>query len=327
MNHKHSATDPLPATPAIASAAEAVTDLRTVRDLVRWGYSTLACASLAFGQGTLDPRQDAEALTCWSLGLSPENFHDWLDCRLTLHERQAIVRLIERRRTERIPVAYLTGEAWLAGVCFRSDSRALIPRSLIAETLSEGFSSVLDARRVPSENWPGSVLDLCTGGGSLAILAALAFPSATVTGVDLSESALALAAENVNLQAVSEQITLLQGDLFDPVAGQKFDLILCNPPYVNDLSMYNLPDEFLAEPRTALAGGPDGMDLVRQILSRAAAHLSAGGVLILEIGHECAHFEAAFPTLEHHWLPVSAGEHMVALIERRQLIRAFQPAR
>lgn len=303
----------------IATAVEAVDEFRTLSDLMRWSCSRMHEAELAFGQSAPDARTEAIALLCWALALPPGELDDWLDCRLSRSERQMIASLVERRCAERVPAAYLTGEAWLAGVCFRCDSRALIPRSLIAEALGSSLPHWLDDHPRRSHDWPATVLDLCTGGGSLAILSALAFPEARVTGTDLSGDAIELATTNCSLHGLTDRVSFIQGDCLGPVKGQKFDLILCNPPYVNDFSMNNLPDEFRAEPRSALAGGPDGMNLIRRILDGAAAHLRPEGILVLEIGHEAEHFERAFPKLEHHWLPVNAGECMIALIEARAL--------
>jgi ribosomal protein L3 glutamine methyltransferase len=278
---------------------------------------------VAFGQSAPNARAEAVAIISWALHLPPDEFDDWIDCRLSPSERKAIIGLVEARCNDRVPAAYLTGEAWLAGLCFRSDPRALIPRSLIAEALDSSFAEWLEEHPPVRGDWPRSVLDLCTGGGSLAILATLAFPQAHVTATDLSAEALALAAENCALHDVSDRVRLRQGDAWDPLAGEKFDLILSNPPYVNDSSMDALPREFQAEPSLALAGGPDGMNLIRTILTGAARHLNEGGVLVLELGHEADHFERAFPGLQHLWLPVSAGERMIAMIQARDLQRGL----
>ena len=228
------------------------------------------------------------------------------------------------RVSERVPAAYLTGEAWLRGVCFRSDARALVPRSLIAEALDTSLAAYLDAFQRP-DSWPERVLDLCTGGGSLAVLCAMRFPDSRLRASDLSEPALSLAAENVSLHGLGGRIELVQGDLLAPHQGERFDLIVCNPPYVCDASMALLPQEFQAEPRFALAGGPDGMQLIARILSEAAQHLTQEGLLILEIGHEAEHFERAFPTLEFAYLPVEAGEQMLVAIEA-QALGALRPS-
>jgi len=310
----------------LADPDSAVRELRTVRDLLRWAASRFTAAGLAYGHGTDNAWDEAVALLLWSLHLPPEPLDPWLDARLPRAERRAAVELFERRIASRLPAAYLTGEAWLRGMSFACDARALVPRSPIAEALDEALSQWLDLHpRAPT--WPGSILDLCTGGGSLAIVAADRFPDAQVVGADPSSDALALAAVNRDRYGLRERVELVQGDLFAPVRNRRFDLVLCNPPYVNDASMQALPPEFRAEPRAALAGGHDGMDLVRRLLADAPAHLCEDGLLLLEIGHEAAHFEAAFPSLEFHYLPVAAGERMLVLVEAAQLAAAARRAR
>jgi ribosomal protein L3 glutamine methyltransferase len=316
---------------AAPSSADARATLRTLRDLLRFAVSRFEASGLAYGQGTGNARDEAAWLLLWSLHLPPDELEAWLDCRLTGAEIDTALALIERRCNERVPAAWLTGEAWLRGLRFRSDARALVPRSLIAEALEESLADWLaedmhewlDAGATPVESpegWPERVLDLCTGGGSLAILAALQFPEAEVVGSDLSADALSLAAENLSLHGLEDRVRLVQGDLFGGlVAGERFDLILCNPPYVNAASMAALPPEFLAEPQIALAGGADGMDFVRRLFDEAPARLNAHGLLVLEIGHEAEHFEAAFTDLEFAWLPVTAGERMIVAVTRRAL--------
>lgn len=291
---------------------EARADLHTLRDLLRYAVSRFEAAGLAYGQGTDNSHDEAVWLLLWALHLPPQRLDPYLDARLTGSEIDALLTLIDRRCDERLPAAYLTGEAWLHGLRFASDARALVPRSLIADALAGGLDDWLAAP-------PQTVLDLCTGGGSLAVLAALRYPDARVVAADLSGDALALARENLALHGVADRVTLARGDLFEAVGDQVFDLILCNPPYVNAASMRALPAEFLAEPQAALAGGDDGMDLIRRIVGQAARHLSRDGGLLLEIGHEAAHFEAAFPRLEFTWLPVPAGEDQLAWVTRAQL--------
>jgi ribosomal protein L3 glutamine methyltransferase len=308
--------DPAPdrvARRAVVDSAQAAAQLRTLRDCLRYACSRFEEAGLSYGQGTDSAWDEAAWLGLWSLHLPPDSLEPFLDARLTLAERQGLLELIDRRCAERLPAAYLTGEAWLRGLRFRCDRRAIIPRSLIAEALQESLDDWL------GPDAPDAVLDLCTGGGSLAIAAALRFPQARIDAADLSEQALALASENVADYALRDRVSLHRGDLFEPLAGRRYALILCNPPYVNDGSMRSLPPEFLAEPRAALAGGDDGMDLVRRILTDAPAHLRERGLLLLEIGHEAAHFEAAFPRLEFAYLPVSAGDRQLVLLSREQL--------
>jgi ribosomal protein L3 glutamine methyltransferase len=304
--------DPRP----VVTAAEAAAELLTVRDWVRHACTRLQAAGAAFGQGTDNAFDEALWLVLWALRLPLERPDPFLDARLARSERDCVAALIERRCGERLPTAYLTGEAWLRGLRFVADRRALVPRSLVVEALQDVLDDWL------GDETPGSVLDLCCGGGSIAIHAALHFPDARVDAADLSPDALALARENLALHGLGERVRLLQGDLFAAVGRARYDLILCNPPYVNARSMHALPPEFLAEPRAALAGGDDGMDLVRRILAGAPAHLAPGGRLLLEIGHEAPHFEAAFPGLEFAWLPVAAGDDQLVLVTREQLAAA-----
>lgn len=293
-------------------AAWAESGLRTLRDGWRWATSRLREADVAFGQGTLSAEDEAAWMLLWTLHLPPDRLDPWLDAAIEPVAARAFVRLVERRCTERVPAAYLLGEAWLRGLRFACDARALVPRSLIAQWLDEGAELFLDPP-------PGRILDLCTGGGSLAVLAALRHPQAQVTASDLSAQALALAEENLRLHGLHQAVRLVRGDLFEALGGERFDLILCNPPYVNAASMAALPPEFLAEPRGALAGGEDGMDFVRRLLAQATDHLLDGGRLVLEIGHEAPHFLAAFPRLECTFLPVADGEDQLVLIERTSL--------
>jgi len=293
---------------------KAAAELRTLRDCLRYACSRLEAAGVAYGQGTDNAWDEAVWLALWSLHLPPTPLEPYLDARLTLAERNAMLALIERRCVERLPAAYLTGEAWLRGLRFRCDPRAIVPRSLIVEALEERLDDWLPA------DGPTRVLDLCTGGASVAIAAAMRFDAAKVDAVDLSPQALGLAAENVALHEQQARVTLVEGDLFAPLQERTYDLILCNPPYVNAASMSRLPPEFLAEPSAALAGGQDGMDLVRRILQGAPAHLEKDGLLLLEIGHEARHFEQAFPDLEFAYLPVSAGDDQLVLVTREQLL-------
>ncbi|MDP3521358.1 MAG: 50S ribosomal protein L3 N(5)-glutamine methyltransferase [Hydrogenophaga sp.] len=285
----------------------------TLTELIHSTEQRLQIAGVSFGQGTTNAFDEAVWLVLWRLGLP-------LDCDLdtegerpvTVDEQAQVSALIEQRITTRQPAAYLTQEAWLQGVSFYVDERVIIPRSLIAEPLADG---TLDA-------WLSAdtrhVLDLCTGNGSLAVLAALAWPDVNVTGADLSPDALAVAHINVDRHGLQGRVTLIESDGLTACPGP-YDLILCNPPYVNAQSMAELPAEFRAEPELALAGGNDGMDFVRALLRDAPSRLSAHGVLVLEIGHERAHFEAAFPQLQPVWLSTSAGDDQVLLLTAEAL--------
>ena len=281
-------------------------------ELIAASAAQLNAASLSFGHGTSNAGDEAAWLALWKLGLPLDTDPTAVTHALTGDQVSAVQALMQERIHTRKPAAYLTQEAWLQGVPFYIDERSIVPRSFIAELLAEG----------DLDYWLGEhtqrVLDLCTGNGSLAVLAAMTYPEVTVIGADLSADALAVARINVDRHHLAHRITLVQSDGLHSVPGL-FDLILCNPPYVCDASMQALPAEFLAEPSLALAGGEDGMDFIRQLFQAAPAHLNERGVLVLEIGNEREHFENAFPKLEAIWLETSAGEDQVLLLTRASL--------
>jgi ribosomal protein L3 glutamine methyltransferase len=285
----------------------------TLIETIERQSARLTQAGVSFGHGTTNAFDEAAWLVLWQLGLPLDDLDAVAERELTAAESAAIEALVEQRIATRQPAAYLTHEAWLQGVAFYVDERTIVPRSLIAEVLADGTADAW--LPVPTRH----VLDLCTGNASLAVLAALAWPGVTVDAADLSADALAVARINVDKHGLAERITLHQGDGLAAVAGRRYDAILCNPPYVNDAAMRALPAEYRAEPRIALAGGSDGMDFIRTLIARAPDHLTEHGVLVLEIGHERGHFEAAFPTLESVWLPTSAGEDQVLLFTREAL--------
>ncbi len=299
-----------------------MSDTLTLQALVAREAARLDAAQLSYGQGTAEAFDEAAWLVQWALGLPMDALGEAPAQAVSLDEAARATALIDRRIASREPAAYLTGEAWLQGVPFTVDRRVIIPRSFIAELIADADGQgLLDA-------WLSErtqrVLDLCTGNGSLAVLAAMAWPEVQVDAADLSADALAVARLNVDRHGLQERITLLQGDGLGATADRgPYDLILCNPPYVNAASMAALPPEFRAEPALALdgnpAGGRDGMDFIRVLLAAAPAQMSAQAVLVLEIGHERAHFEAAFPQLQPIWLEVSAGEDQVLLLRREDL--------
>jgi len=286
----------------------------TLLMLIEQSAERLHAAGVAFGHGTLNAFDEAVWLVLWRLDLPLDTELDAVAQRNVTPEQQAAcAALIEERITTRKPAAYLTREAWLQGVSFYIDERAIVPRSLIAEVLADG---TIDAWLSDQTN---RVLDLCTGNGSLAVLAALAWPEVRVTGADISDDALAVATLNVARHELQERVHLIHSDGLSALPGP-FDLILCNPPYVCQASMDALPAEYRAEPELALAGGTDGMDFVRQLLKDAPSRMSEHAVLVLEIGHEVAHFMAAFPELEVAWLDTSAGDDQVLLVTRESLL-------
>ena len=285
----------------------------TVIELIERCSARLHEAGVSFGHGTTNAFDEAAWLVLWRLGQPLDALDDLAELTVDDAQLAQVDALVDERIASRRPAAYLTGEAWLQGVPFTVDERVIVPRSLIAEPLADGS---IDAWL--SEH-TRHVLDLCTGNGSLAVLAAMAWPEVQVTAADLSADALAVAALNVQRHGLGQRVNLHQGDGLAAVAGQRFDLILCNPPYVNSASMAALPAEFRAEPVLALAGGDDGMDFIRGLLRDAPAHLSPDGVLVLEIGHERPFFERAFPQLEVVWLPTSAGDDQVLLVTHQAL--------
>ncbi len=297
----HTPTQPLTVAAAVAQAAQ-----------------RLSSAGLAFGHGTTNAEDEAAWLVLWRLGLPLDSdLSDAPDSTarrtVTAEEAAAVDALIDQRIQTRKPAAYLTREAWLQGVPFYVDERAIVPRSFIAELLADG--SIDDFLGEHTRR----VLDLCTGNGSLAILAAMAYPEVEVTGADISADALAVARINVDKHGLAQRVQLQISDGMESLPGP-WDLILCNPPYVNAQSMSNLPAEYRAEPELALAGGTDGMDFIRKLLRDAPARMSEHAVLVLEIGNEREFFEAAFPTLPVFWIETSAGEDQVLLVTRQALL-------
>ncbi|MBL8320391.1 MAG: 50S ribosomal protein L3 N(5)-glutamine methyltransferase [Burkholderiaceae bacterium] len=283
-----------------------------VIDLIERSSARLDQAGVSFGQGTTNAFDEAAWLVLWKLGLPLDALDGVADRDMPAEQTRAVDALIDERIASRKPAAYLTGEAWLQGVPFDVDARCIVPRSLIAEVLADGLLDVW------LDDEPRRVLDLCTGNGSLAVLAAMTWPAASVDAADLSAGALAVARQNVARHDLADRIVLVQCDGFAALPG-RYDVILCNPPYVNAASMAALPAEFRAEPAMALAGGADGMDFVRRVIAEAAAHLNDIGLLVLEIGHERASFDAAFPHLDVVWLPTREHDDAVLLVTRQAL--------
>lgn len=286
----------------------------TIRDMIRLAVTGFNQAQLFFGHGNDNAFDEAVYLVLSSLSLPPDKLEPLLDARLTAEETARIRTLIQRRITERIPAAYLTNEAWLQGYRFHVDQRALIPRSFIAELIMEQF-----APWVEDPESPCRILELCTGSGCLAIMLADAFPNAVIDAVDLSEDALEVARINIAQYRMEDRINLIRSNLYQALPRQPYDLIVTNPPYVNSHSMQKLPPEYRHEPQMALEGGMDGMDLVKPIVSQAAHYLTENGLLIVEIGNEAHHAEAALPELELTWLSTSGGDNRVFLLEASQL--------
>ena len=296
-------------------SSAAVQNLLTVRDFLRFAVSRFNQAKLFFGHGSSDAYDEAAYLILHTLHLPLDRLEPFLDARLTEGERTEVLGIIQQRVEKRIPAAYLTHQALLGDFSFYVDERVIVPRSFIAELLLEQLGPWIAE---PEEI--NSVLDLCTGSGCLAILAAHAFPNANVDAVDLSPDALAVAERNVNDYHLQDRVSLVESDLFAKLGGKKYDLIISNPPYVDVGSVAALPQEYLHEPTMALGSGHDGLDATRVILKHAAQHLTGNGVLIVEIGHNREALEAAYPDLPFTWLDVSAGDEYVFMLHRNDLL-------
>ncbi len=289
-------------------------ELLSVRDWLRFLMSRMGAAEVAFGQGFIDAWDEAVYLVLHTLHLPLDRLEPFLDAALTADECERLMRVVERRCEEREPAAYITGEAWLGGLRFRVDPRVIIPRSHLFELMQEGFSPWLDEAGAPAR-----ILDLCTGSGCLAVAAAHVFPEARVDAVDLSADALKVAQLNIHDHGLRDRVEVLHGDLFDALEGRRYDLILCNPPYVTDAAMDALPDEFRKEPAMALGAGADGMDIVRRLVADAGRHLNPGGLLLVEVGRNQAEAEAALPGLPLVWLDTDSAAAPVFLLRAEDL--------
>ncbi len=294
---------------------QAVDTLRTVRDLIRFAVTQFSASQAYFGHGYPGPVEEASYLVLHALGLPHEERALWLDAQLLPAEREAALTLVRRRIEERLPAAYLTHEAWLGPFRFYVDERVIVPRSFIADALNEELEPWIDDFETLDR-----VADICTGGGSLAILLALKCPLADVDAVDLSADALAVAAKNVTDYGLEAQVHLHQGDLFEGLLPGAYDLIVSNPPYVDAAAMAALPEEYLKEPRMALESGADGLDHVRRLLADAPKFLKAAGLLVVEVGHQRDVLEDAFPHLPLVWLDLPAGDRYVFVLRREDLV-------
>ena len=292
----------------------ATDELVTVRDWLRWAVSRFNEAGLFYGHGTDNAWDEAVWLVLATLHLPRDTLEPWLDAHLTQQERLTLLNNLQQRVTHRLPTAYLVQEAWLGPFRFYVDQRVIVPRSYFAELLENGFAPwIEDAEAV------GTALDLCTGSGCLAILMAHAFPNAAVDAIDISADALAVAQRNIADYGLDDRVQAIESDLFAAVKGKRYDLILCNPPYVTTAAMDALPAEYRHEPTLALAAGTDGLDVVRRVLSEAREHLNPGGILAIEVGHNQELVEAAFPLLPAVWLDTEHTEGKVFLVTRDDL--------
>jgi ribosomal protein L3 glutamine methyltransferase len=288
--------------------------LHTVRDVVRFAVTRFEAAHLAYGHGSDNALDEAAYLVLRTLGLPVDRADAFMEARLLPDELDAVLAILQRRVLERLPAAYLTHEAWIGPYRFHVDERVIVPRSYIGHWLCGELAPWIEHAETVTD-----VLELCTGSACLAILAAKAFPRARVEAVDISRPALEVARRNVADYGLSERIRLHAGDLFAPVARRRFDLILANPPYVTTTAMQALPAEYRREPELALAGGEDGLDVVRRILAAARSHLKPDGMVIMEVGHARERVEAAFPRLELTWLEIDEADDAVLMLRGERL--------
>ena len=293
---------------------DALEELHTIRDMLRYAMSRFSEAGLFFGHGLGNAWDEAIYLIMHTLHLPSDRLEIFLDAKLLREEREAILKILLQRIEMRLPAAYLTNEAWLGDCRFYVDQRVIVPRSFIAELLEEHLSPWLD------DPWSVThALDMCTGSGCLAILTALAFPDAHVDAVDLSADALAVARRNVKDYDLNDRVELIQSDLFSELGPRQYDLIISNPPYVNAESVAALPLEYLHEPEMALGSGEDGLDATRVILSHAKRHLRPGGLLVVEIGHNREVLEATYPDVPFIWPETTAGNEYVFMLRQEDL--------
>lgn len=290
-------------------------DLTSLRDYIRWGASQFNGAGLFFGHGTDNAWDESEQLVMHALHLHPPLDPQWLSARLTMVERQAVAALLRRRIDERIPAAYITGQAWFAGLPFVVDNRVLVPRSPIAELISRHFEPWLTRE-------PEYILDLCTGSGCIGIACAYAFPDAMVDLSDISPDALAVAEQNIEKHELAHRVHALESDLFSGLSASCYDLIVSNPPYVDEEDLAAMPAEYRAEPVLGLASGVDGLDFTRRLLREAKDHLTDEGLLIVEVGNSCVALEEAYPQLDFTWIEFTRGGHGVFMLTAEQLFEA-----
>jgi ribosomal protein L3 glutamine methyltransferase len=296
-------------------------ELATIIDFIRYGASRFSAAGLTFGHSHDNPIDEATHLVLASLHLPPDLPPAYGAGKLTGEERERVLALIERRVTERLPVAYLVGETWFAGLKFKSDRRALVPRSPIAELIESGFAPWLDGRQI------GRALDLCTGSGCIGIAMAEYQPDWRVDLADISDEALSLARENIAFQQVEGRVEAIKSDLFDGLAGRRYDLIVSNPPYVTEGEYTALPGEYRHEPKLGLTSGQDGLDICLRILDQAADHLTDEGLLIVEVGESEHALAALLPTVPFVWIEFKVGLMGVFALERRDLVEHAEAIR
>jgi ribosomal protein L3 glutamine methyltransferase len=298
----------------MSTLIDAQANLRTLRDVLRYAVTRFNEAQLAFGHGQADAFEEAAFIVMRTLKLPTERLDFFADAYLTHAEINDLLQVIDRRVKKRLPAAYLLNEAWLRGYRFYVDERVIIPRSFIGELLDDGLTPWIQERNAIAE-----VLDMCTGSGCLAIMAADVFPHASVDAVDISADALQVARRNVSDYQLEQRVALVKSDLFSALGTKRYDLIVCNPPYVTDGAMTRLPVEYTHEPKVALAGGADGMNFIKTLVRQARGHLKRGGMLVVEVGDGRAAAEKTFGDLPLTWLTTSAGDDMVFLVRQEEL--------
>ncbi len=292
---------------------EAVEGLYSIKDFIRWSVSRFNEAGVVLGHGYDDAWDEAVALILFALHLPWDVDPRVQDANLTIDERAEVVGLVRQRVVERVPTAYITGTAWFAGMPFVIDQRALIPRSPIGELIQKQFEPWIEPETVDN------VLDLCTGSGCIGIACAMAFPDAQVDCVDISEDALDLAEQNVQMHQLESQVNVIYSDLFEALDGRTYDIIVSNPPYVDAEDMDSLADEFHYEPRLGLEAGDDGLDIVRRMLPELSRHLNPGGIVVIEVGNSWVALEEAYPDVPFTWLEFEHGGHGVFLLTKEQI--------
>ena len=296
---------------------EAAETLETIRDFLRWGYSQCQRHSIVCGHGYIDPWDEIVALLSFVLQLPVDMDERVLDARLLASEKQQLLILLEKRVIERIPVAYLTQQAWFAGLSFYIDERVLIPRSPIAELIENQCQPWIAAEKV------STILDMCTGSACIAIACAQYFPDANIDAVDISADALIVAEKNVQRHACAEHINLIQSDLFAGIAGKKYDIIIANPPYVSEEELASLPAEYTHEPRLALHAADDGLQCVMQLLWQADRHLNENGILIVEVGNAQYPLKTRYPMVPFCWLAFERGGEGIFLLKKSDVKAYF----